>query len=135
MTLNKVEVIISKILRSPPWRSWPLWTICITNDHGYVPLVVNTSRFFPHSRLITGFVTRLNNSMFGDFVDRIYPIDPEIKDTTYTDMYASYLDLHPESDSEGRLRTKLYDKRDDFNFPIVNFPLICSNIPAGVFIS
>ena len=34
---------------------------------------------------------------------------------------------------------KLYDKRDDFNFPIVNFQLICSNIPAapayGVYIS
>ena len=25
----------------------------------------------------------------------------------------------------------LYDKRDDFNFPIVNFPFICSNIPAA----
>jgi hypothetical protein len=33
--------------------------ICVTNDHGYVPLVVNTSRSFPQSRLITGFVTRL----------------------------------------------------------------------------
>jgi hypothetical protein len=32
----------------------------------------------------------------------------------------------------GRLRTKLYDKRDDFNFPIVNFPFICSNIPAAL---
>jgi hypothetical protein len=32
-------------------------------------------------------------------------------------------DLHLEIDSEGRLRTKLYDKRDDFNFPIVNFHL------------
>ena len=31
---------------------------------------------------------------------------------------------------EGRLKTKLYDKRDYFNFPIVNFPFICSNIPA-----
>ena len=38
---------------------WPLWNICVTNDHGYVPLVVNTCRSFPHSRLITGFVTRL----------------------------------------------------------------------------
>ena len=37
---------------------WPLWNICITNDHGYVPLVVNTSWSFPHSWLITGFVTR-----------------------------------------------------------------------------
>jgi hypothetical protein len=33
--------------------------ISVTNDHGYVPLVVNTSRSFPRSRLITGFVTRL----------------------------------------------------------------------------
>ena len=33
----------------------------------------------------------------------------------------------------------IYDKKDDFNFPIVNFPFICSDIPAapayGVFIS
>ena len=27
--------------------------------------------------------------------------------------------------------TKLYDKRDDFNFPVVNFPFIWSNIPAA----
>ena len=81
----------------------------------------------------------LNNSGFGDFVDRIYPIELEIKDTTHTDTSASYLDLHLEIDSEGRLTTKLYDKRDDFNFPIVNFSFICSNIPAapayGVYIS
>ena len=40
--------------------------------------------------------------MFGDFVDHIYPIELEIKDTTYTDRSASYLDLHLEIDSEGR---------------------------------
>jgi hypothetical protein len=54
-------------------------------------------------------------------------------------MYASYLDIHLAIDSEGRLRMKLYDKRDDFNFPSVNFPFMCSNIPAppayGVYIS
>jgi hypothetical protein len=33
--------------------------ICVTNNHGYVPLVVSTSRSFLHSQLITGFVTRL----------------------------------------------------------------------------
>ena len=84
-------------------------------------------------------VLSLNNYRFGDFVDRIYPIELEIKDTTDTDRSASYFDLHLEIDSEGRLRTKLYDKRNDFNFPIVNFPFICSNIPAapayGVYIS
>ena len=55
-------------------------------------------------------VLSLNNSRFGDFVDRIYPIELEIKDTTDTDTSASYLDLHLEIDSEGRFRTKLYDK-------------------------
>ena len=52
---------------------------------------------------------------------------------------ASYFDLYLDLDREGRLKTKLYDKRDDFNFPVVNFPVICSNIPAepayGVYIS
>jgi hypothetical protein len=74
-------------------------------------------------------VLLLNNSRFGDFVDRIYPIELEIKDTT--DRSASFLDLHLEIDNEGRLRTKHYDKGDDFNFPIVNFPFICSNIPTA----
>jgi hypothetical protein len=84
-------------------------------------------------------VLSLNNSRFGDCVDRIYPIELEIKDTTDTDRSASYLDLHLKMNSDGRLRTKLYHKQDYFNFPIVNFPVICSNIPAapayGVYIS
>jgi hypothetical protein len=84
-------------------------------------------------------VLSLHNSRFGYFVDHIYSIELEIKDTTDIYRSASYLDLHLEIDSEGKLRTKLYDKRDDFNLPIVNFPFICSNIPAtpayGVYIS
>jgi hypothetical protein len=54
--------------------------------------------------------------MLGDFVDRIYSIELEIKDITDTDRSASHLDLNLEIDNEGRLRTKLYDKREDFNF-------------------
>ena len=76
-------------------------------------------------------VLSLNNSRLGDFVDHIYPIAVEIKDTRDTDRPASYLDLHLEIDSGHRLRTKLCDNRDDFNFPIVNFPFICSNIPPA----
>ena len=53
-------------------------------------------------------VLSLNNSRFGDFVDRIYPIELEIKDSTDTDRSASYLDLHLEIDGDGRLRTKRY---------------------------
>ena len=84
-------------------------------------------------------VLSLNNSRFGDFVDHIYSIEPETKGTTDTDRSASCLDICIKIDSEGPLRTKLYDKRDDFNFPIVDFSFICSNIPSapayGVYIS
>ena len=51
-------------------------------------------------------VLSLNNSRFGDFVDCIYPIELEIKDTTDAYRSASYLDLHLTIDSEGLLRTK-----------------------------
>ena len=48
---------------------------------------------------ITYDVISLNNFRFGDFVDRIYPIELEIKHTTDTDRSASYLDLHLKIDS------------------------------------
>ena len=72
-------------------------------------------------------------------VDRIYPIELEIKDATDRARPVSYLDLHFEIDSERRLRMKLYDKRDHFHFPIVNFQFIWSSILVasvyGVYIS
>jgi hypothetical protein len=46
-------------------------------------------------------VPSLSNSRFGDFVDRVYPIEIKIKDTTDTDRSASYLYLHLDIDSEG----------------------------------
>ena len=55
----------------------------------------------------------------------------EIKDTTETARPASYFDIHIETDSEGQVRMKLYDKTHDFNFLIVKVPLICSNIPVA----
>ena len=51
---------------------------------------------------------------------------------------SSYLDCYLYIDN-GKLTTRLYDKRDDFNFPIVNFPFLSSNIPSapayGVYVS
>jgi hypothetical protein len=60
----------------------------------------------------------------GDFVDRIYPIWIEIKDITDTDRSASYLDLHLETESEGRFIAKLYDKRDTFNCYLIEVCLV-----------
>ena len=84
-------------------------------------------------------VISLNNSIFSDYLPMIYPPELEIKETTESVSSASYLDIFLEFDSNGDLSTRLYDKRDDFNFTIINFPHLDSNIPLspayGVYIS
>ena len=84
-------------------------------------------------------VCSINNSRFAEFLPLIYPPELEVKETTDTASSASFLDLYLEFDHSGQLSTKIYDKRDDFNFKIINFPNMCSNIPAspayGVYIS
>jgi hypothetical protein len=64
-------------------------------------------------------VLSLTNSRFGDLFYRINPIGIEIKDIPDTERSDSHLDLHIKTESGGRLRTKLYDKRDHINVPIV----------------
>jgi len=73
-------------------------------------------------------VLSMNNARFGDYLDHIYPNELEAKDTTDTERSAFYIELHLEIDNGGKSKTKLYDKCDDFTFPIVNFPFISSNI-------
>jgi hypothetical protein len=52
-----------------------LLTMYYHGQSGYVPLVVATSRSFPHSRLITGFVTKLTRLV--PLVDQELPTLPE----------------------------------------------------------
>ena len=55
-----------------------------------------------------------------------------------SDTEASFLDLHL-SISDDFVKTKIYDKRNDFDFDIVNFPFLDSDVPRsisyGVYIS
>ena len=48
-----------------------------------------------------------------------------------SDHLADYLDVTFIIDSGGKFSTRLYDKRDDFDFHIVNFPFLSRNIPSG----
>ena len=84
-------------------------------------------------------VLSINNPDFENYLGQMYPTELEIKDTAESNTSASYLDLLLSIENDGLLRTSLYDKRDDFNFPITNVPFLSSNIPSspayGVFIS
>lgn len=49
-------------------------------------------------------------SKFGDKVERVYPIELEIKDTTNTDTSVSFLDLHLDIDMIVRWKQKRISK-------------------------
>jgi hypothetical protein len=49
------------------------------------------------------------------------------KDTTESEISASYLDILLGFYSNGGLASVLYDRRNDFDFAIVKFPFLCSN--------
>ena len=55
-----------------------------------------------------------------------------LRSKTQSNTSAPYLDLLLSIESDGQLRTSLYDKRDDFNFYITNFPFLSSNIPSSL---
>ena len=84
-------------------------------------------------------VLSINNPDFENYLGQIYPPELDIKDKTENNTSASYLDLLLSIGRDGQFRTSLYDKCDDFNFHITNFPFLSSNIPStpgyGVFIS
>ena len=94
-------------------------------------------RFINTYRYIDDLIS-LNNPTIANYLDHIYPDELEIKETTESADSASYLDLFIQIRHHD-LHTKLYDKRDDFNFEIINFPYLSSNIPSapayGVYVS
>ena len=56
-------------------------------------------------------------------VNQIYPPELQLNKAKTSDTEAPFLDLHL-SISNGFVSSKIYDKRDDFDFDIVNFPFI-----------
>ena len=75
---------------------------------------------------------------FKEHIYKIYPRELEIKPESENIKEVTYLDLRIKSEN-GVLDFSIYDKRDDFNFEIVNFPYMDSCIPKksalGVFYS
>ena len=72
-----------------------------------------------------------NNKKFLDCLKEIYPSQLTVEKANKSYHLTDYLDLAFIIDSGGKLSTRLYDKRDDFDFHIVNFPYLSSNIPSG----
>ena len=64
-------------------------------------------------------ILNINNFYFDNMVSQIYPSGLKLNKANASD--SAFLDLHL-SISNDIVSTKIYDKRDDFDFEIVNSP-------------
>ena len=65
-------------------------------------------------------------------MSQIYPSELQLNKANTSDTEAAFLDLHL-SISNDIVSTKIYDKRDDFYFEIVNFPFLDGDVPRSTF--
>ena len=63
-------------------------------------------------------------------INRIYPPELQLNEADTSDTEASFLELHL-SISNGFVSFKIYHKRDDFNFDIVNCPFLDGDVPRS----
>ena len=72
----------------------------------------------------------INNVYFDNMVRQIYPSELQQTKTNTSDTEAAFLYLHL-SISIDIVSTKIYDKRDDFDFEIFNFPFLDGDVPRS----
>ena len=83
-------------------------------------------------------ILNINNVYVDNIESQIYPSDLQLNIAKTSDTEAAFLDLNL-SISNDIVSTNIYDKRDDFEFEIVNFPFLDGDVPRstsyGVYIS
>ena len=81
----------------------------------------STSRYFDD-------LLNIDNIYFEHMVDRIYPAELQLNKANSSGTEAPFLDLNL-SISNGTVSTKIHNKRDDFDFDIINFPFFDGDAP------
>ena len=83
-------------------------------------------------------ILNIDNPFFAGMVDSIYPPELTLNKANTLDTQVVFLDLSL-SISNNIVTSKIYDKRDDFNFNIVNYPHLDGDVPRttsyGVYMS
>ena len=93
--------------------------------------------FNDNSRYLDDIFT-INNPEFEKHIPDIYPAELQLNKANASDKETSFLDLNIKVIGSD-IHTSVYDKRDDFGFPIVNFPWLSGDVPRlpsyGIYIS
>ena len=66
-------------------------------------------------------------------VSQIHPTELQLNKANASDTEVPFLDLNL-SITNGIVSSKIYDKRDEFNFEIVNFPFLDGDVPSLSFL-
>ena len=94
--------------------------------HSYIPclfcLCERTPRYLDD-------LLNIDNIYFDQLVGRIYLTELQSNKANSSYTEAPFLDLNL-CISNGRVSTKIYDKRDDFDFNMVNFPYLDGDVPC-----
>ena len=77
-------------------------------------------------------ILNIYNVYFDTMVSQIYPLELQLNKANTSDTKVAFLDFHL-SISNGIVSTKIYDKRDDFDFEIVNFPFLDGDVPRSCY--
>ena len=84
-------------------------------------------------------ILNINNVSFDNMVSQINSSELQLNKANTSDTEAAFLDLHSLSISKDIVSTKIYDKRYDFDFEMINFPFLDGDVPRftsyGVYIS
>ncbi len=79
-----------------------------------------------------------DDGLFEEILSDVYPPEMIVNKTNISARKTNFLDLTI-SIYRGKFYVKLYDKRDDYDFEVINYPFLDGNIPKnqsyGVFIS
>ena len=102
-----------------------------TNQADIIEAFNSTSRYLDD-------LLNIDNPYFEQMVGQIFPTELQLNKANSSDTEAPFLNLNL-SITNGIVSSKIYDKRDDFNFEIVNLPFLDGDVPRspsyGVYIS
>ena len=83
--------------------------------------------FYDTPRYLDDIFT-IDNPEFEKHIPDMYPTDLQLNKANTSDKETSFLDLNIKGIGSD-VHTSVYDKRDDFGFPIVNFPWLSGDVP------